>query len=417
MDKENHELKGLRNLVDINDNDLNTIISNLNDGKEKIQLLDYLYKLGLSKEFTNDIVKIQNQTVPPERFKYFEKYKKLILSLRTVNHNLSLLRLNPFTAFEKHPPLFFGMGGGSKELCKGLPFDVLAMLLTAEKFKRELSLGECRVLLANRITYTNIPKNPEFSEKSIDNVMSAEKYLMQLTINKFKFSNWKVFLQTDIEQVIGSEVKKAYEELIRDADKTEFVGGHHYSIEMADIFSLVGQNDGGIKLGWFMRNLDQKNGGYIMDEQPFHARFNLFMALKNIKNNVTLAYANAGARLYSGKTGALEKESPYICYQKENRILLSPFEDPIKKLEEATKQGGGFEYKYYRVYLSGVVSLFEELVLGKDQDGNIIRIPITKQKSFKCHDIAQKIEFIQKYIFSGSDSEQAKKVWENTFNK
>lgn len=417
MDKENQELKVLRNLVDINDNDFNIITSNLTNSKDKIQLLDYLYKLGFSKEFTDDVLKIQSKTIPPERFKYFEKYKKLVLSLRTVDHNLSLLRLNPFTAFEKHPPLFFGMGGGSKELCKGLPFDVLAMLLTAEKFKRELSLSECRVLLANRITYTNIPKNPEFSEKSIDNVMLAEKYLMQLTINKFNFSNWKIFLQTDIEQVIGRDGKKEYEEIIKDADKTLFVGGHHYSIEMADIFSLVGQNDGGIKLGWFMRNLDEKNGGYIMDEQPFHARFNLFMALKNIKNNVTLSYANAGARLYSGKTGALEKESPYICYQPENRILLSPFEDPIKKLKKATKHGGGFEYKYYRVYLSGVISLFEELVLGKDEVGNIKRIPIVKQNSFKCHDIAQKIEFIQKYIFSGDELERAKEIWKSAFPK
>lgn len=414
---ESKELKILRNFVDINDSDLKIIISNLNDNKEKIQLLDYLHKLGLTKEFTDDIIKIQNQAIPPERLKYFEKYKKLILSLRTVDHNLSLLRLNPFTAFEKHPPLFFGMGGGSKELCKGLPFDVLSMLLTAEKFKRELSLSECRVLLANRITYTNIPKNPEFSEKSIDNVMSAEKYLMQLAVNKFQFSNWKIFLQTDIEEVVGSKVKKEYEELIREADKTSFVGGHHYSIEMADILSLVGQEHGGIKLGWFMRNLDEKNGGYIMDEQPFHTRFNLFMALRNMPNNVTLSYANAGARLYSGKTGALEKESPYICYQRENRLLLSPFEDVIKKMGDATKQGGGFEYKYYRTFLSGIISLFEELVLGKDEKGDIKRIPFNKSDDFKCSDLAQKIEYIQKYIFSGKELEEAKDMWASAFVK
>jgi hypothetical protein len=242
------------------------------------------------------------------------------------------------------------MGGGSKELCKGLPFDVLSMVLTAEKLRRVLDLSECRILLANRITYTNIPKNAEFSKESIDNVMTGERDILRLVVKKFGFNNnvWKIFLQTDLEEVVGGDVKNKYEDLIRVADNTKMVGGHHYSIEMADIWSLVGQAVGGIKLGWFIRNLDVENGGYIMDEQPFHARFNLFMALHNISNTVTLAYANAGARLYPGETGNLEKESPYICYQPWNRLLLSPFEDPVSKLRDATMKGGAFQFKYYK---------------------------------------------------------------------
>jgi len=414
MNLEDQKFKVLKNLVNISKDEIIKILINLNNNKDKIQLLDYLYSLGLSRKDTDEIIKLQELNIPLERRDYFNKYKKIILSLRTTEHNLSNLRLNPFTQFEKQPPLFFGIGGGSKALCKGLPFDVLAMVLTAEKLKRDLGLSECRILLANRITYTNISKNPEFSEMSIDNVMRAERDLLELVIKKFGFKNWKIFLQTDLEKIVGKDVKNEYEKLITQADQTGLVGGHHYSIEMADIWSLVGQDIGGIKLGWFMRNMDNENGGYIMDEQPFHARFNLFLALQNMQNNVTLAYANAGVRLYPGPTGALEKESPYICYQPENRLLLSPFEQPLLKLKKATLAGGGFQFKYLRNLMSGIIDLFEELVLGYGENQKVNRIHFNKTiDDFKCKTLAIKIEFIQHFIFNGE--KEAKKIWRSGF--
>jgi|GEM_PF-1869563 len=407
------KIKILKNLVNINDQNLKDIFCNLQNNND-LQLLDYIHNLGLPTKFIEDLLTYHSKQIPEERKIHFKKYTKTILSLRTIEHNLSVLRLNSFTKFESHPPLFFGIGGGSKELCKGLPFDVLGMLLTAEKLKKELQLSENRILLANRITYTNIPKNSEFSEIAIDNVMQGERDLLQLVVKKFGFENWKIFLQTDLEKIVGTEAKNNYENLIQLADKTELVGGHHYSIEMADIWSLVGQENGGIKLGWFTRNLDNENGGYIMDEQPFHARFNLFMALQNLKNNVTLSYAKAGARLYPGATGVLEKESPYICYQPKNRLLFSPFEQPIEKLKTATLAGGGFQFKYYRVLMSGIIDLFEELVLGRDQDNKIKRIPVTSDNIFRGDRLAQKIDFIHHYIFDGED--EAKQIWSKAFS-
>jgi hypothetical protein len=223
---EDPELKTLRSLVNVSDSELNKILFNLQNNKERVRLLDYVYQLGFPDKLIEEVLAIQNQSIPAERKRYFEKYKKIILSLKTLEHNLSVRRINPFTQFEKSPALFFGIGGGSKALCKGLPFDVLGMLLTGEKLKRELCLSECRILLANRITYTNIQKSPEFSMVSIDNVMKGEKELLQLAVNKFGFSNWKVFLQTDLEKVVGDEIKDAYEQLVKCADRTNLVGGH-----------------------------------------------------------------------------------------------------------------------------------------------------------------------------------------------
>lgn len=409
-----NNLNILRNFVDLTDEELNKIYKNLDNNKEEIQLLDYINQISLSKNEVDEILEIQGRLVPEERKDYFEKYNKLIKASRTLEHKLSDLRINPYTEFENSPHLFFGMGGGSKALCKGLPFDVLTMILTGENIRRKMNIGKCRILLANRITYTNIPKNAEFSKESIDRVMTAERDIINLILKKFGISDyWEAFLQTDIENVIGKEAKKQYEEMIEQGDKSKIVGGHHYSIEMADIYALVGREQGGIKLGWFIRNLDKVNGGYIMDEQPFHARFVLFMAKQNMKNKVTLAYANAGARLYPGPTGELEKESPYICYQPDNRLLLSPFEKPIEKLKKATLAGGAFQYKYYRNFINGIIDLFENLVLGEDENGKVNRIKISNKNEFRGHDIAQKVEFILNFIFNGE--EEYKEVWKNAF--
>lgn len=394
-------LQNLRNLVNISESDISTIIRNIQERPSDIQMLDYIEDILSDKNLIELIKEKQNNTIPEARKEYFTRYKRLILSLRTVNQPLSVLRLNPYTEFENHPPLFFWMWWGSKALCKGLPFDVLGMLLTAEKMRRELELSECRILLANRITYTNIPKNTEFSEQTIDNVMSTEKEILTLIVKKFWFNTgWNIFLQTDIEWVVWKEVKNGYEKIIHEADKLDFVGGHHYSIEMADIWSLVNQQSGGIKLGWFIRNLDRKNGGYIMDEQPFHARYTLFMALRNITNKTTLSYANAWWKLYTGNGGEFEKESPYICYQQENRLLLSPFEDPIEKLFKATRVGGGLKWKYYRTLIQWIILLFEELVLWKENDGSIRRIPTDQNRKNEDYwEIYQKISYIYDWIF------------------
>lgn len=400
--------KYLNDIIDVSDEDIKTIISNYNNN-EDIQLLDYNKFLGLEEDE-------RSNGYNDDRENEIALYKKIIESSKLMEHNLSLLRINPYTEFENEPYLFFGMGGGSKALCKGLPFDVLSMVLTAEQIRRALKIKKCRILLANRITYTNIPKNSEFSKESIDNIMTAEKEILLHVLKKFGFEeNWEVILQTELEKHIEPELYDEYEKMIEYADNVSFVGGHHYSIEMADIYSMVGTKSGGIKLGWFIRNVDTINGGYIMDEQPFHARYVMLMAKMNIKNKTTLAYVNAGARLYPGSTGQLEKESPYICYDQKNRLLLSPFESPIEKLKKATEAGGGFQFKYYRQYMSGIIDLFESLVLSNGKE-NIERINIDNpEESFKGFMLAYKVEYILNYIFNDEEKEKLKEIWRNSF--
>lgn len=173
------DISVLKNLLNLPDEDLKSIHKNLNENSKDIQMLDYIYKIDLEEDNINNILKLQKNNVPAVREKYFEDYRKMVKASRTLEYNLTNLRLNPYTEFENNPTLFFGMGGGSKALCKALPFDVLTMILTGEEIRRKMNISKCKILLANRITYTNIPRNSEFSKNSIDKVMNTEKKLLK----------------------------------------------------------------------------------------------------------------------------------------------------------------------------------------------------------------------------------------------
>lgn len=148
---------------------------------------------------------------------------------------------------------------------------------------------------------------------------------------------------------------------------------------MSDIQLLV---PNGVKLGWFIRPLT-RDTGYIMDEQPFHARFALVMAFLNRIHATTLLYTHAGSRILLGDDGLVQKEAPYITYTPEKRLLLSPFEDVSRKLEWASLRGGGLSIPFVRKQMAATVELFEELVT-----------PIPVSDNTPDEMLVQKIQFI-----------------------
>lgn len=357
---------GLRHLVDLKDYHVEQIARNVIVRPDQIQLVDFIDQIGLDEETKAAVRHAQAELVPEERVPFLQKLARIREATPSLEFRLSLARINPFTKFEDGPPLLFGMGGGSKALNKGLPIDILSMVLTAEKLRRELGLGRCRIICANDITYTNIPKNSEFSKEAIDRVLGGERDLLQLVVERFGIADhFDIFLGTDIGQVIGDEAKEQYDAMIIDADTVPFVGGHHYSMEMAEMYYLIGGETGGVKLGWFMRHLEKTHGGYIMDEQPFDARYTMYLAYRGLPNKTSIPYAHAGVRLYPGVRGLVNKAAPYICYEPDDRILLSPFEDPVRKLSEATKAGGGLRLKSIRRHFGSIIKLFEEVVVNK----------------------------------------------------
>lgn len=397
----------------------------------EIQLVDFVDQIGLPKEVIAVIRQQQDTLVPDERRPFFQKYKRVVSTTPSIPEAISRARLNPFTQFENQPPLLFGMGGGSRALNKGFPIDILSMILTAEKLRRELGLGRCRVICANEITYTNIPNKPdEFSRESIDRVMTAERDLLQLVVERFGISDhWDIFLESDIEQIIDRELREEYDRIVADADTVPFIGGHHYAMEMAQMYALINQEKGGVKLGWFMRPLNTVRPEYIMDEQPFDARYTLYLAHQGLTNRVSTPYTHAGVKLYPSEKGLVNKEPPYICYNPSDRILLSPFENPVQKLSAATEACGGLQLREIRRHFGTIISLFEEIVIARREQlptkghnepilrrviiADLLREEVGRYRAGSEY-VGKQLQYILDYIFEGNRA-KAEKIYRGAF--
>ncbi len=359
VNERDESLRILRSLVHINTDDIRQIAQNA-QFDPSVHLFDFARMLGLPDQLLQELQENQELLkliAPPERLERVRKLKEVVDSTPTL-HALSKDRIHPATSFEGGVPLFFGMGGGNKIPCQGLPLDVLKMVLTGEKLRRELGLTKSFVLGADVITYTNIGRSKGFTKEKVDQVIGTEVAILNEVFRRFGFSEWQAIRQSELEQHFTAGEILEWKKNIEEADSVPFVGGHHYAIEMSDIQLLV---PNGVKLGWWTRPLT-RDTGYIMDEQPFHARFALVMALLGKPHATTLLYTHAGSRLLRGDDGLLQKEAPYITYTPDRRLLLSPFEDIKGKLEWTESRGGGLTIPFVKNQMAATVDLFEELV-------------------------------------------------------
>lgn len=389
--------------------------------------------------------------IPPERISLMQQAAQIMGSIPTLYKPLTIERINPDTEWENktRPDLFFGMGGGSTSIIRGASLEALIMFMTAERMRRDLNLGRVRAILANRITYTNLPYSTDFLpqgismqtvqnklkkegpagieadktiQAKIDARMMAEREIYTLMAQKmgFKMDSWDIFLQTDIEDVIGSDAMLAYERTISAHNKIlNAITGldeYHYAQEDGIIDALVNGPQGGIKLGWWIRALDKVNGGYIMDEQPFHARWVVGQALRDdipAENKVSLAYVYAAPRLYPDASGNLRKASPYICYDTEDMITMHPDDDVLGKFASSTRAGGGLNFTYTRDYYLGLVSLFENLtgVELNQVEINSQSIEIaTHRETYRGERVAMKVKAMRDWLLEGIEDE-VRRLW------
>jgi len=340
------------------------------------------------KEDLVDWNTLPDTAIPETRKELLAKLKRVVKQERLIEVNPSIAGVNPLTRLEKQnpaPPLFFGIGGGSwRELSKGLPFDVLSMVLVGQKIKQTLGLGQCYILLANKTTCIN-----GFSQKAVDRMMIGQKDLLQIVLDGLGIKNdWEVFLETNLEEVIGPEAKAHYESIVAIADKMPLMGNHYYSRETA--ITLI---FGGIKIGWHAKGV--KN-----DERAFDQKTALYAKYNETPHTTSYIYTPAGIRICPK---IVERAPPYVLLWPKKRLCLNHIEDPVAKIEA----GGGLWSKVSRKLFGGIAQLFEEIILDKE-------IPTSGERDFKGQGIAEKTDFILQHIFDGCETE-AERIWKNRF--
>lgn len=341
------------------------------------------------KKDSVDLNILPDRAIPEIRKKLLTKLEMFVKQERLIEVNPSTAGINALTKLEKQnpaAPLFFGIGGGSwRELSKGLPFDVLSMVLVGQKIKQILGLGQCYILLANSTTRIN-----GFSKKAVDKVMIGQKDLLQIVLDGLGIKNdWEVFLETNLEEVIGPEAKARYESIVAIADKMPLIGNHYYSRETA--ITLI---FGGIKIGWHAKGV--KN-----DERVFDQKTALYAKHNETPHTTSYIYTPAGIRICPK---IVERAPPYVLLWPKKRLCLNYLEDPVAKI----RANGGLWSKASRKLFGGTAQLFEEIILGKE-------IPISGERSFKGQGIAEKTDFILQHIFDGRETE-VERIWKKRFS-
>jgi len=283
--------------------------------------------------------------------------------------------------------LFLGIGGGRRLLTRGVPFDVIVMIMAAEELKQRFKIKKAVILIADEITKINA-----FSLRQIDQVSNYEYMFFTKLIAFLGFENWSVIRQSDyisdneyiekfryyveeiennpeivIESINSSylngrknlkEADQLYELFIKKFRKSYSNEHHilHFALELADIDYLL--KNGGFKIGWKMP------GPKEMDEQTPNQ---VYLKCNPGKKDKVFLYTRPGIRvnpIYF--TNRIENTVPYICYFPGSRILFHPDENISKKLKlvEKNVQIRNYINNYYNQAIRHYVKLTGRKIKG-----------------------------------------------------
>jgi hypothetical protein len=340
------------------------------------------------------------ESVSEDRRIVIQKLHRSIINNLCVVESDSLRGINSKTCFEKDPPILFGIGVGGKEPSKGLPFDVLSMILTAEQTRRITGNGQCYILCADDAAITNIRRRDGFTQEKITRTILAKKELLQLVVDILDLSDhFTIFLGSEISKIINKESKNIFNDIVSDIS-SNFEEGQYFALETAQMYSLIGNGTGGIKIGWYAGKLE-KYSVRVFDEQWFDIFYREYCRNRSFDDNASLFYVKAGVSLRSEKNNII-KEAPYTTYDPTSRLLLRPDEQVIDKLDRAISDRSTNASRYIEEYYLRLAKLFREVILDQQQNADIQRT------------IPEEIQSIYNFIFERNEDE-AKRLWDFGF--
>lgn len=231
------------------------------------------------------------------------------VAIRKLVQNEALLEAEPSLQFlvEKNlakktgGSLYYGTGLTTpKAISVGVPFDMLGMMLTAEKVRRAGSFDK----VYHHIADTHAKTNKWIDEAAVDavaarTVSTLEAIKVNLKLDNFEFMLASAFDHTpEYDALVGS---------FDSSDEHEYVRR-----EMADMEWYRTNADVRLKLGWIIQ---AKETGMGFDERRFDREY-----LKFHPDEMSFIYAKPGRTFDTSRP----KASPYISVEGESRLLLAP---------------------------------------------------------------------------------------------
>ena len=234
--------------------------------------------------------------------------------------------------------LYFGTGlTTARAMSVGVPFDVVGMIVVAEKLRRRLGLDRIIQLIADTHALSN-----EFTDAATISALASQ----------MRDTTARVAQLVGMGEVFTPILASGFHE---SPDYLEVYNGiksddHEYvRREWADIEFLRRQYGLRVKLSWIVDPKTKKIG---FDERLYDRRFREVMG-----QAMSFLYIWAGRTLDRDR----QKASPYISIPGERRIMLQPGECVQAKLDEADLTYGEGKLTATHAHLATIVAEFEGL--------------------------------------------------------
>jgi hypothetical protein len=288
----------------------------------------------MSKE---DINMIKTEDQLKEKYKLFTN---LVLNEPLIEQKPTL-EATSYAALESNTEgsIYYGTGLTTpRAIGVGLPFDVLGMILVAERIKRSLGLKE----IYHHIADTHAKTNEWIDSKEVDRrAKTVEQTLLRVASN-LQLSGFNVALSSSFDK------SSDYEDLVKHFKEKSQT--HEYVIrEMADMEWYRTKHRTSVKMGWIIQATEAPAG---FDERLFDQEYKKIEGEK-----LSFVYTKPGRTLDLNRP----KASPYIQIAGENRILLEKGENVTAKMLEASVRMKDPNLGGSKKQIENIVRVYEKL--------------------------------------------------------
>ncbi len=285
----------------------------------------------------------ENKNMPLNDEELRLKYKSFtnLISNEPLIEQKPTLEATSFSALESNPEgsVYYGTGLTTpRAIGIGLPFDVLGMVLVAERVKKALGLKDIYHHIADTHAKTNSWIDPQEVDKRAKTVNET---LLRVADN-LKIDGFHVVLSSSFDD---GEEYKALVQHFSDTSKE-----HEYVIrEMADMEWYRTRHQTSVKMGWIIQASEAPAG---FDERLFDQEY------KHIEGDkLSFVYTKPGRTLDVSRP----KASPYIQIAGEHRILLERGENVTQKAQEATDRTNDPNWGGAKKHIENIVRAYERL--------------------------------------------------------
>lgn len=255
-----------------------------------------------------------------------------------IEHEFSLPMIADSFWNSKGGALYYGTGlCNSHAITVGMPFDILAMVLVAEKLRSALGLSEVFHHIADTHALCNLPE----SRAAILQKAAEIETVMNKVVQKLGLSHFVILRSSSFDS------SPEYTNFMRqvDAQNGDNRNEEYVQRELADMLWYQAKHGVVIKLGWAASD-------FSFDERWYDDKF-----VRCFGRSLSFIYTKAG-RAFSRKIRVV----PYIAITEEDRILLRAGEPVEEKFNRAAQHSREDTVNGVANYFAAICRLYERLV-------------------------------------------------------